>query len=447
MLKIKLPVFFAVLLVLLVAASVRLHSFYLPHNSCDQLFYLGLAMKLDNYGLEQYNLRGIDIRSDGETLGLLPVQRNETGSLQESLERENIFYYSRENISTMPPAYSYLLMLSRKSLRLNKYYLAVDRNLGAFALRDRPQTYLAAQFYATWINFALSLLFILTVFLLGKSLFNESVGLWASLFVAISSVDILTSQRLWADEMLSFFTAACVLFYWLGSKRGRVIYILASGICAGIASLAKQSGLFLIPVIVVFAVSVKAMEGRGNNLLKRIIFDRDLVIFLAGALCMSVAWYAIINAAYGAPWHISQQPGIEKVSPWFSMLNNRPRLGQLYYFVYLTPVFILFYFELARIVWKRAFDSARMLLLSWFFVFVVALLAIKAKEERYLLPVYPVIAIFSAVAFERLRSRLNRYWRGYAGTIAIIVLFCLAAVWSIAWGLDCVFSNRSIFPL
>jgi len=46
------------------------------------------------------------------------------------------------------------------------------------------------------------------------------------------------------------------------------------------------------------------------------------------------------------------------------------------------------------------------------FLVVLFLILIPAKEERYMLPAYPAIAIFSGLSIERIRTGLNR--SGYA---------------------------------
>lgn len=51
------------ILVLFSAVLLRIPTFYLPHNHGDRIFYLGLAMKLEQAGLKNYNLKGIDIIS------------------------------------------------------------------------------------------------------------------------------------------------------------------------------------------------------------------------------------------------------------------------------------------------------------------------------------------------------------------------------------------------
>ncbi|MFC1480616.1 hypothetical protein ACFL5Y_04155, partial [Candidatus Omnitrophota bacterium] len=51
-------VIIAFLAILVLAFTLRKHTFDLPHWSGDQHQYIGLAFKLDTQGMSGYNLRG-----------------------------------------------------------------------------------------------------------------------------------------------------------------------------------------------------------------------------------------------------------------------------------------------------------------------------------------------------------------------------------------------------
>lgn len=432
-------------IILLFAACLRIHTFYLPHNHGDQLFYLGLAMKLEKFGLKGYNLKGIDIIGDNNLLAVVE-SKGEKGSLLETLEKDNVFYYSKETLSNMPPAFSYLLMFSHRIFSPNKLFLSVNRNLGPFAILLRPKIFLESQFYAVWINFAFSLLFILMVFFLGRLFFNENVGLWASLLISIAPVDILTSQRLWSDEMISFFTILSVFLFWRGKIKKNLLFIGLSGISAGIAAISKQSGFFIVVIIIIFETLMRYAKDKTISI--RLLFNKELIVFVLFAISICGFWYAKVTLAYGVPWNTPYQEGIEKVASWFIMLSARDRFGQLYYFLYLLPALALFYFESIITLLKRCFTPERIFCLIWFFLFVLFLILIPAKEARYLLPAYPAIAIFSGVAIENIRKRMNNLSRiKHLGDIAVVAALFLCSIWSIKLGLNCVFSNSAIFRL
>lgn len=440
--------YLVLIFILVIAALLRVHTFYLPHNNGDQVSYLALAVKLERSGFKDYNLKGINFKGNGETSTIFVSDNAAKGDWLNLLEKRNVKYYSEETLCNMPPAYSYILMLSHKVLARHKEFVTVSRNLGACALSLRPYLFLESQFYAVWINFIFSLLFIYLVFLLGKNIFSERSGLWAAMFIALSPVDILASQRLWAEEVLSVFVLLCVLLFVAGKEKNSFFIIALSGVCAGLAALTKGSGIFIAPVIVLSSILSDISKSGIKDTTWKTYFGGKLLIFVLFFLAVSSFWYMKVAFAYGLPWHTPYQPGIEEATEWFSMLKRRSYFGQFYYFIILSPVFVFFYWESIKTIYKRIFTPARIICLVWFSLFVILLTLRPAKEERYMLPAYPAIAVLSGLGFEDLRIRLNKTSKGNCfGDIALSVFFLASCVWSIYIGLTCVFSNFSIFNL
>ncbi len=405
-------------------------------------------MKLEQSGLKEYNLKGIDITSGkhryAAAVTYSPGQRK--GDILKQLEKDNVFYYSKQPLSLMPPAYSSLLALSHKIFNPGKFYSYIDKNLGIKALSLNPGIFFQSQFYAVIINFIFSLMFITLVFFLGKSLFNREVGLLSAFFIAVNGLDMVTSQKIWADEMVSFFTALCLLLFWEGRKRKKTLLIFLSGVSAGIASLTKGSGLFVIPVVICFCLLSACLKAPERKNFFKALYGKQIIIFILTSAAVVMLWYAKVTLVYGIPWYMSHQQGIEEVSPWFMMLARRSRLGVLYYPLCLCPLFILFYFETLRTFLRKIFTPERIFLLVWFFSFAAFLIVLKGKEARYMLPAYPPLALLSSAALIDIRKRLNMFTNTrYPGTILITCAFGANAIWSVLLGLSCVFSNCVAF--
>ncbi|MFH1772294.1 MAG: phospholipid carrier-dependent glycosyltransferase [Candidatus Omnitrophota bacterium] len=484
----KIYTIIAVLLILAFAAALRIDTFWLPHNHGDQIYYLGLAMKLENSGLKDYNLKGLNVLSDKNQniLAVVPSEDKDKGELLTELEKDGVRYYSMQSISNMPPAYSFLLMLSHKIFSPNKEYLSVNRNLGLNAFAARPKPFFHAQFYAVWINFAFSLLLILVVFLLGKAFFNEQVGLWAALLMSITPVNILTSQRLWADDMTALFSALGVLLFWQGRKKNNLVFTILSGLSVGIAALTKGTGLFIIAVIffsviiiemrqvinkyllsslcVICAIIIHSLKDKGliisgvilflvillelirkknRTWARNVLLNKHLILFITISVAACAFWYTKLFLTYGNIAGSVKQDDLWEAASWFKTLKKRNPFGQLYYFVYLSPLFLLFYIEAVKTIIKKFFSQERIVLLVWFAMFMVLL--IPSREERYMLPAYPAIAILSAVAIENIRIWLNK--RCSVGNIVVFALFLITSVWSIRIALHVVYSNGAIFAI
>lgn len=433
---------FPLILVLIIigAAFLRVFTFWLPHNNGDQIHHLCRAMKLNAFGIKGYNLKNIDIASDENFFYIFNAPKGQKGTVLTSLEEQGVTYYTQEPLSNTPPAFSFLLMLSHKLFSPHHWYAAVNKNLGTAYIPAYPHTFLSTQFYAAWINFAFSLAFLIVLFYLGKAFFDIRTATIATLLMAVTGTDIVTSQKLWTDEMTAFFTALSILLYWYGKTRGKTILYAASGVCCGIAALTKPSGLFTVFILVIFELLLSRQKNKHPS--PHVFFKNPLFIFGAAAFFTCGLWYWRITQLYGCPWYMPYQKDIEKTSWWFQMLQHKSRFGQLAYFFVIMPPFILFYAEAFMTFLKKLFTPARILCLTWFSVFIIFLALIPAKEERYMLPAYPPIALMTAYSIESIRKKINTLsGNTNLGTLLIILVIICSSAWSIFLGLDTVFSN------
>lgn len=446
----KRPAVFIILaFILLFAAVIRASTFYLPHNHGDQIVYLALAMKIDQSGFKDYNLLHTEAITNDYYVGVVKIPALK-GKLLEFAERDHVFHYSYNDLSYIAPAYSCLLMLSHRLFDPHGLYQAVKFNLGAKALLERPIAFFKAQFYAVWINFVFSLLFIFLVFLLGRAMFSRNIGLWAAFFIAICPVDILTAQRVWVDEMLAVLAALSVLFYWQARKEDSSILMLLSALCAGIATLTKQSGFFIIAAIVISDYLIRMKQIKAKKDIWRWMFEKKIIFFILISFLIASIWYTRVSLVYKTHWWYWPQPGPQAALPrWEILLSRRPRISELYYFIYLVPIFAFFYLEMLRTVIKKMFSDERILCCVWFLVFALILVATSRKEERYLLAAYPAIAILTGAAMESIRTRFssNNGLANYLGDITVGILLVLTGVWSVYIGLSFAFNNAAIIVL
>jgi hypothetical protein len=93
------------------------------------------------------------------------------------------------------------------------------------------------------------------------------------------------------------------------------------------------------------------------------------------------------------------------------------------------------------------FTKERITMVVWVAVFLAVLIAIRGKEERYMLPAYPAIALFSGIVIENVRCAFNGLHKNtrYLGDIIVVILFFLTGEWCLRMGLDCIFKNCAIY--
>ena len=434
------------LIILVFAAFWRMPTFKLPHDNGDQLFYLGLAMKLDNFGLSEYTLRRMDVRGNDFILGMFFTEE-EKGSVLKGLAAGGVPYYD-EPLFHRPYGFPYILMLSHRIFSGGEPYLALKTTArskkGRVYSKNADKTWFS-QFYAAIIPFIFSLLFILATYLLAKHLFSEKIALISAFLISISPIEILCSQKIWADTALSFFVILTVLLFFLARERNNMILSFLAGIACGIAILIKQSGGFIIITILIFHLWQHRSGILKLKRIGRILVDRYLLILILALLIVCSHWFYTVSGTYGNPLYSPSKCGLHQQATWFMALSQRPRFLYLFSIPYLVPVFILAYFSiLAGPFIKNFIDEKKAFLIIWVLTFLGILMIMGAKENRYMLPAYPAIAILSADLLQRIGSFIDSRFKKRYGDIFIIAILVACAFWSAPIGIKYALANLAL---
>ncbi|MFH1767777.1 MAG: phospholipid carrier-dependent glycosyltransferase [Candidatus Omnitrophota bacterium] len=436
--------FFTVLFLLLVSFFIRLPGFYLPHNHGDQIQYLALAMKLDNSGLGGYNLRGVNLQQDDReiVLGLFPAEEGSRGTLLGQFP----LYYDAP-LFHKPPLFPYALMLSHKLFASYKPYVAVQRDLGLKVLYIRLKTLpkvkilFNAQFYCTIVPVFFSLLLITATFFMGKLLFSHTSGFYAAMLLSFSPIPLLTSQRIWADDMLAFFILMAFILYYLARERRNTFLSVLAGVCCGLAILTKPNGNVAIFIILIY------------SLWKDRKFTKILLAFLGPCLIFAFLWYLQLFKTYGSFFYMPmfKQDYYGGNHPWFDFVLNRPWYIYIVNTVAQTPLFFFMYLAVP-VVFKRSISEEvrkdkdkKLFLLLWIFLFILVFIISKVgRESRYILPAYPAIAILSAEVIFTIQKKINKVLSRYLGTFIVVIAITASSFWSLSVGWNYVMKNRAI---
>lgn len=425
-------------IILLISLFLRLPSFFTPHNHGDQLQYLALAMKLETFGFHGYSLRGVDLfrTKNGYYMGVIPARKGRKGSFLQTVPA----YYD-EPLFHKPPLFAYALMISHKLLDRQRPYVAL--NVASRFRFGEIKSSLAAQFYCAFIPVLFSLLLIAATFFLGKTLFSDKAGLYAAALLSMSPIELLSSQRIWADNMLAFFVIAALILYYLASDKENLVLAILAGVAAGVAILTKPSGNILILIIPAY------------ELYKKRILNKRLAVFLVTCGLIAIPWHWLIWKTYGSLFYMPMSTQPELIHhPWFKMVLNRP---WFMYFVNVpvqTPL-LLFVYPAIFTTFKNWNDKKRepqrnkkIFLSIWIAMFLAAFLLFKVgRELRYILPAYPAIAILSGQALGAIEEKLaGKFGSRIASGIAITAIV-LCAFWSAGVGLSYVFRNLALIKL
>jgi Dolichyl-phosphate-mannose-protein mannosyltransferase len=449
------------LLLLLIALhlTIRHYTFWLPHYRGDQVQYTALAMKLEHSGLKGFNLRNVDIYFTDQTKNINAIMpsQNETGVLLEQLKNSGVGYYDIP-LFHKPPALPIAILLSKKILGFPDNYLLVRYNLGKNVLTIKPSQYVLAQCYAVIVPLFFSLLLMCFTFLLGRILFSTRTGLYAAFMIAVNPISILTSYKIWTDDMVSAFVILSVLLYIISRKRNIAWLSLSSGLACGIAFLGKQSGGFILPAIVLYTFWVNRHFIIKDRKWSLFFFDRYLLCFFLGSAVLIAPWLYRVYTVYGDPLFLPVAKNMTEIDKtgWWKILNARPEPLILFTIgiTYLSPAFVFCYVSLKKLI-KGLLKTAKMttvsednVILLWLWILTFAgIFIVKGggKEHRRMLPVYPAIAILAAYMLDLLRGYLKdkTHYRLLPEMIIISILL-FSAFWSVPIGLDAVFRNEAL---
>jgi Dolichyl-phosphate-mannose-protein mannosyltransferase len=87
---------------------------------------------------------------------------------------------------------------------------------------------------------------------IGTVVRGRRAGLLTMLFIAISPYPVMVSRQMLLDGPMAFFFALTLLFLALYARRPRSLTLYAAACSAGLAFLAKESAILIVPAILVF---------------------------------------------------------------------------------------------------------------------------------------------------------------------------------------------------
>ena len=249
------------------------------------------------------------------------------------------------------------------------------------------------------------------VYLLGRRLWDRTVGLWAAFFLAVTVSALRESHFYAVDTMMvcwivfAMYAAAGILLY--GRRRD---YLL-TGFLAGLSLATKAAGLpLLLPLFVAHLLRAGAWSLRPWKLRPRRLWMRDLawMVAVAAAIFLLIDPWPILQAStywkHNANYAIATQFDVVRgvYRPFYTMhfAHTTPFLYQL-----VNPLFwglgpVLEVVGLAGIAYSvyKAWrgEQKDLLVLAWVLPYGLIVGSWYAKFVRYVLPLLPFFALLGA---------------------------------------------------
>lgn len=298
------------------------------------------------------------------------------------------------------------LVYSLKNMGWSDYIPSTDVIYGwpNIGFRAPLLPYLFSFFYFLKLDFFIPIIIpfittlsVLLVYILGKRLFNKSVGLYSATLFSIIPIHLYTSGKIWTDAFVVFFMLLTFISFWEGYENNNKKHKVLFGLFLALSLLARYTTLWITPVFLFYFV----IRDKSFNFLKDRYLWQSIGVFF---LCL-IPWFIYGFVYYGNPlggfihgFKAALYWG--GLQPWTYFIDNSWRIFSI--------VGILFLFSLLYIFIKKEFLKRNIyLLLIWFFLFSIIVMSMPHKEDRFIMPVVPVICLISGFFIDKIGKFKN----------------------------------------
>ena len=286
-----------------------------------------------------------------------------------------------------------------------------------------------------------SVLSLWATFELAYSMYDGKTALFSAVLLGLMPGFFWLSSIAMIETMLLFFFMVSMLFFfrWLQTKQSR--NLVFSGLALGLGVLTKYQ------IIVAGVIMIVCILFLARGWLKR-AFTR-FTLLIAAAVVVVIPWiviaYQIYTTKIFSQWLYALQVG----NPERSLYSDRyPSpifylIEMVWPYVDVHPISIFLYviglLGLGLLVWRH--NKGDKFALIWFASILVFFSLIQNKEWRYVLPLFPALAISASVLILSFYGKITSIWkskvnlnRKRAAKVAaglFIVLIASAMVYSI----------------
>lgn len=291
--------------------------------------------------------------------------------------------------------------------------------------------YVESYHFLIVILFSIGLFF---TFLLGKSMFNEKVGIFAVLFLALYPRLIAHSHYNPKDIPVMVFSLLAIFFLYQALQKQNKIFSILAGVFGAMAVTSKLTGLFIIPIFFSsYILNLTFLRKKWETNLKK-----DLLIFIIFLISLTISvflfwpylwkdplflikslhhfsnifttshalYFGKVYPAHNTPWHYIP----------FSLFLITPTIILV---LFLIGVFSLFKKILIK---EKLFEF--LLLAFWILIPLFAMSAARMKYDgsRQLFIVIPALIITAAFGLTFLFKKIDIFSAKYNKKIKILII-------------------------
>ncbi len=245
------------------------------------------------------------------------------------------------------------------------------------------------EFSARFFSAFFGVMTILSVYFLGKMLFNRWVGLFSSFILLTTLLFFTFSRRTMVDVTLTFWITLAMIAFIKGMKDRK--YFLLFGISTGITILTKSVlGLFPLVIAIFYLLMLKEFK---------IFREPYFLSGIAVAFAVSSPWYFYQYVSYPdkfvnvhLKWLIFKGALVrDDYRPVYWYL----KMLWIYYWPW-VPLATCSFIKLSVAGCRKA-DPKTLIVLCWAGLVIGLMSVLHSKKFHYIMPAFPALAILTAV--------------------------------------------------
>jgi 4-amino-4-deoxy-L-arabinose transferase-like glycosyltransferase len=262
---------------------------------------------------------------------------------------------------------------------------------------------------------------VVLIVVLGWRLFSPIVGITAGIILAMLPFSLGLSQLVTTESWKILIYPAVIYSYYVLIQQYSLKKLIMAGVLTGLALQIKQSDALLILIFILMYISYYQLHLKKKHV--AFLNKTSLGVIAIGIISVLVFilfWpqglihYKEVSAINHELWNVkfSPNPLLFTLAPpeiFFGELRLVPVFYYVVYFFISIPILIIFFFFIGVIKINNERKWAYYTLAIWFVVpFLMSLYSWRQHGLRYIIEIYPAIALIAAVGFNALVSRITK---------------------------------------
>lgn len=316
-------------------------------------------------------------------------------------------------------------------------YMAVAKHFAMDTpFRYNPQRpplfqYIAAGFFLMGASEALikftlvvipSTLLVLLIYLLGKEMYNQKVGLIAAFLASVHWSFLFWTARMQPDSFSMVFQVAAIWCAWRYWKEGKTKFMLLVGFLTAIALMFKVSALIVPLILFVFVFLKERFE-----MFKRKEYYASAAIFVITLIPYFLWSYAKFGTPLGFKRGYSNAFLYKTSFGWYNLKFFYLMTENLLFILFIAGLILglrwILYGDVLIKEKKRCFNPDMFSILSLIMVSAFYIFYVRGTEDRWVFLWMPFIFYLAAnalISVEKVITNINP--KKMAGTIGLLIL-------------------------